>query len=82
LKVRPLSAVLTLSKAFGVPLLQGAEVFIDFDAFVEIILELFALGNFIGASDSVVIKALGKCSFVWEAGQFIVGLFRMNFTRY
>ena len=82
MEVRPISAVFTLSEALRIPFFQCAKVFIDFDAFVEVILELFALRHFIGASDSVVIKALGKCSFVWEAGQFIVGLFRMNFTRY
>lgn len=82
MKIRPLSAVLTLSEAFGIPFLQSAEVFIDFDAFIEIILKLFALGNFISASYSVVIEALGKGSFVWEAGEFIVGLFEMSFTRY
>jgi hypothetical protein len=68
LKVGSFSAVFTLSEALRVPLLQCPEVFIDFDAFIEVILELFALRNLIGTSDSVVIKALGKCSLVWEAG--------------
>ena len=64
------------------PLLQCAKVIIDFDAFVEVGLELFALRHFDGASHSVVINALDVCSFVWQAGQLIVGLSKLNLTRY
>lgn len=82
MKVGSISAVFTLSEALGVPLLQCAKVFIDFDAFVEVRLELFALWHFNGASDSIVIKALNKSSFVWKAGKFIVGLSNIKLTRY
>jgi hypothetical protein len=82
LEVGSVSAVFTLSEALRIPFLQCAKVFIDFDAFLEVILELFALRHFVGASDSVVIKALGECSLIWKTGKLIIGLSKINFTLY
>ncbi len=64
------------------PLLEGAEVFIDFDAFVEVGLQLLALWHFVRAAYSVVIHTLDVCSLVWQAGQLIVGLSNNTLTRY
>ena len=82
MEVGPVPAVLTLGEALRVPLLERAKVVIDFDAFVEVGLELLALWHFVGTSHSVVINALDVCSLVWQAGQLIVGLSKLNLTRY
>ena len=70
----PGPAVLTFSEMLGVPPLEGAEVFIDIDAFLEVEGHLVALRDLVGALDAVVVEALDEGAFVGEAGELVVGL--------
>ena len=70
----PGPAVLILSEMFGIPPLEGAEVFIDLDAFLEVEGHLVALRDLVGTLHSVVVETLGEGAFVGEAGELVVGL--------
>lgn len=78
----PLPAVLVLCEVFGVPPLEGAEVFIDLEALVIVFGHLQALGNLVGSLGSVVVEALDEGAFVGEAGELGVGLHGTQSTLY
>ena len=70
----PFSAVLAFSEVFRVPFLQGAEVTVNFETLVPHDAHLPALWNLEGTLNSVIIEALDEGFFVWETGEFVVGL--------
>jgi hypothetical protein len=75
-------AVLALSKAFGVPPLESAEVLVEGDALVEVLEKLVALGHLDGALDAVGVEALREGPLVGQAGQLVIGLGKARSTRY
>jgi hypothetical protein len=82
LEVGLVSAVVALSKALGVPPLEGAEVLVEGDALVEVLQELVAFGHLDCSLDAVVVEALGEGALVGEAGQLVIGLSIATDTRY
>ena len=75
------TTVLALSEVLWVPLLQHTEVFVNTDAFIEILGHLTAFRHFSGTSQSVVVDALQEGSLVGQAGELIVGLDALKGTR-
>ena len=82
LEVGLVSAVIALSEAFRVPLLEDAEVLVEGDALVEVLEELVALGNFDCAFHAVIVEALHKGALIGEAWQLVIGLSGQGGTRY
>ena len=75
------TTVLALSEVLWVPLLQHTEVFVNTDAFIEVLGHLTAFRHFSSTSQSVVVDALQEGSLVGQAGELIVGLGPLKGTR-
>lgn len=73
-KARSFPAVGILSKVLGIDAFEQTEVFVNLDAFFEIVSHLFAFGNLVWSQQSIVVQALDEGPFVGQAGQLLVGL--------
>lgn len=73
-KARSLSAVGILSKVLWVDTLQHTEIFVNFDAFVEVVGHLGALRHLVRSQQSVIVQTLHVSAFIGQTGKFLVGL--------
>ena len=82
LKRWAISAIFTLSEAFGSNSFQYSKVFVDLNALIEKCEKLFAFWYLKSSLDSVVIETLSEGSFVRKAGKLIIGLVQIKATLY
>lgn len=82
LKRWAISAIFTLSEAFGSNSLQYSKIFVDLNALLEICEKLFAIWYLKSSLNSVVVETLSKSSFVWETRKLIICLVRIKATLY
>lgn len=73
-EVGSFSAVFVFSEVFRIPSFDRSEVFIDCDAFIEVLCHLEALGYLVSSVHTVVIQTLDQGSFVRKARELVVSL--------
>lgn len=81
-KIWSFSTVLIFSEVFRVDALQNSKILVYLYTLVEVMGHLFAFWDLVGTQKSIVIEALHVGSFVWQAGELLVGLIAIIYTLY